>query len=183
MGASLLQAIVTAGCDAILEPLYNPSAEGEPPGAEAFGFLSSLSELLPAAEYLKTAACLLAMLLRAIDAEGLDASTAAAGLATLQKVIGAVVKAAAAEPGTVGEAGSLLKGGAVSALHCAQHTMNGQAEVSPQLLLGSPLKLSPQETLYCPQEGPRLTTQLEARLKASLKELTRISLGGEHGSA
>lgn len=181
---SLLQAIVTAGCDAILEPLYNPSAEGEPPGAEAFGFLSSLSELLPAAEYLKTAACLLAMLLRAIDAEGLDASTAAAGLATLQKVIGAVVKAAAAEPGTVGEAGSLLKGGAVSALHCAQHTMNGQAEVSPQLLLGSPLKLSPQETLYCPQEGPRLTTQLEASvsLLQHLVALSRLP-GAEDGGA
>eukprot|EP01043_Picozoa_sp_COSAG02_P080927 COSAG02_NODE_19489_length_879_cov_1.256410_2_plen_134_part_01 len=71
----LLQAIVAAGCDAIVKPLH-PSSEGggsvQQPTQTAFEMFSILADTLPPLLFLNTATCVMAMLLRAIESNALN---------------------------------------------------------------------------------------------------------------
>lgn len=70
----LLQAVVSAGCDAIVRPLH-PSAEGaggvQQPNQTAFEMFSILAEKLPPELFLRASTCVMAMLLRAIESNAL----------------------------------------------------------------------------------------------------------------
>lgn len=71
----LLLAIVAAGCDAIVRPLH-PSAEGggsvHQPTQTAFEMFSTLADTLPPMLFLKTATCVMTMLLRGIESNMLN---------------------------------------------------------------------------------------------------------------
>ena len=74
-GEKLLQAIVTAGCEAIVGPLYPPEGAGgsvQQPEKQAFEMFSTLAGVLPPPLFLKAATCVMAMLLRTLESNALD---------------------------------------------------------------------------------------------------------------
>ena len=156
--AELLQAIVTVGCETIVAPLHPPEGSGVPvlqPAAGAFSLFTALSMpgLLPAALYLKAAACVMAMLLRAIESDALvrfthfpwsfsrlvslrcdrlnivccqqDEVSSAAVADTTTKMLGAIVKSSAGDADAFGEGVALLRSVGVSAVQCAEAAAKG----------------------------------------------------------